>query len=81
MLSVRYEREHFASAGVKWTPKAWRDFDTSVRVGMALMGRLLAKYKGDVRLALAAYNAGAARIDSGKAWPAETVEYVRRILR
>ena len=81
MLSVKDEREHFASAGVKWTTAAWRDFDTSVRVGMSLMGRLLRHYHGDVRLALAAYNAGAPTVDRWRAWPAETREYVRRVMR
>lgn len=112
MLNVKHEREHFANAGVKWTPTAWRDFRTSVQVGMSLMGRLLRYYHGDVMLALAAYNAGRSRIDesldrvrnaesmlyaenipgwqmppgevaasASDFWPAETCEYIRRVMR
>ena len=79
MLSVKDEREHVEAAGLDYAKFNWRDFDQSVRVGMALMGRLLSHYHGDVRLALAAYNAGALTVDRWRAWPAETREYVRRV--
>ncbi len=53
----------------------------NVDAGAALLKQLLGKYKGDLRLALVAYNAGANRADNSDAqlYPAETQRYVASI--
>jgi soluble lytic murein transglycosylase-like protein len=53
----------------------------NIEAGARLLKQLLEKYKGDLRLALAAYNAGPAAVDSAGRIPdiAETQEYVRFI--
>lgn len=53
----------------------------SVEAGTRLLKQLLTKYKNDVTLALAAYNAGEARVDKDGAVPAipETRNYVDSI--
>jgi soluble lytic murein transglycosylase-like protein len=54
----------------------------NLNAGARHLRRLLDHYKGDVALALGAYNAGAARVDSAKGVPAipETKNYVTEIL-
>jgi soluble lytic murein transglycosylase-like protein len=54
----------------------------SVHAGAALLRNLLDKYNGDLKSALAAYNAGAARIDNVDpgTYPAETKNYIAGIL-
>jgi len=54
----------------------------NIDAGVKLLKSLLTKYKGDVSLALAAYNAGSAQVDKDKAIPQipETVNYVSDIL-
>jgi len=58
------------------------DARASIDGGAKLLKRLLMRYHGAVDLALAAYNAGAARVDAAGSVPeiAETRTYVRRIL-
>jgi soluble lytic murein transglycosylase-like protein len=56
--------------------------EENVRGGARYLDDLLGRYAGDLRLALAAYNAGPVRVDSERKVPAivETQRYVRRIL-
>ena len=53
----------------------------NVEAGAALLKQLLERYKGDLRLALVAYNAGANRADEpgNPSYPAETQKYVASI--
>ena len=55
----------------------------NVDAGTKLLKELLTRYKGDVALALGAYNAGAARVDREGGVPAipETLNYVSDILK
>jgi len=61
------------------------DPEQNIRGGVKYFKNLLAGFKGDVKLALAAYNAGPDRIKkrvkSGKPWPRETRQYVLKVLR
>jgi soluble lytic murein transglycosylase-like protein len=59
------------------------DVTDNVRGGLAYLRWLLAYYRGQVRLAAAAYNAGEGAVDFYRGVPPypETREYVRRILR
>lgn len=54
----------------------------NVEAGVKLLKQLLAKYNGDVKLALAAYNAGSSRVDGEGGVPAiaETKNYVEDIM-
>lgn len=54
----------------------------NVDAGVKLLKQLLGKYNGDIKLTLAAYNAGSARVDSDGGVPAipETVNYVTDVL-
>lgn len=77
-VSVRYEAEHAAKAGVKGYD--WRKPGDSARVGLALLARLHTRYN-DWPLAVAAYNCGPTRLESASPLPTETVEYLRRVFR
>jgi hypothetical protein len=59
------------------------DVKDNVRGGLKYLRYLLGYYRGDVRLAAAAYNAGENAVDRYRGVPpyAETREYVRRIVR
>jgi len=59
------------------------DITDNVRGGLAYLRWLLAYYEGQVRLAVAAYNAGEAAVDKYGGVPPyrETRDYVRRVLR
>ncbi len=54
----------------------------NIQAGARLMKQLLTRYSGDVTKALAAYNAGSARVDEADGVPAirETMRYVSNIL-
>jgi len=54
----------------------------NVEAGSKLLKQLLAKYNGDLRLALSAYNAGSDRVDKDGSIPQipETMNYVNDIL-
>jgi soluble lytic murein transglycosylase-like protein len=56
--------------------------EESVMAGAKLLKDLLARYNGDLSLALSAYNAGPRRVDEAQGVPniAETRDYVARIL-
>ncbi len=58
------------------------DAKQNVEAGAALLKQLLDRYKGHVRLALVAYNAGANRADdsTNQPYPAETQRYIANIL-
>lgn len=58
------------------------DAKASIDAGSKLLKQLIEKYQGNLRNALAAYNAGAAAVDAAKGVPdiAETREYVSAIL-
>jgi hypothetical protein len=58
------------------------DATQNLRGGIAYLRWLLARYRGDVRLAVAAYNAGERRVDRHGGVPPiqETREYVRRVM-
>ncbi len=55
----------------------------SISAGTRLLAQLLQRYKGDLRLALSAYNAGTALVDLNKDVPVvlETQQYVESVLR
>ncbi|MEO8658393.1 MAG: lytic transglycosylase domain-containing protein [Bryobacteraceae bacterium] len=55
----------------------------SIDAGARYLKELMERYKGDTALALAAYNAGPARVDKSSGVPAiaETVNYVDQIMR
>jgi soluble lytic murein transglycosylase-like protein len=55
----------------------------NVQAGSQYLKQLMTRYKGDLRLALAAYNAGPQRVDADKKVPdiPETVAYVDAILK
>ncbi len=55
------------------------DLDQNIRGGLTHLKAQLDRYRGDVPKALAAYNAGSARVDSGEDLPKETQDYVRAI--
>jgi hypothetical protein len=75
-------------AGVPWDRNAYRNDEAYNKlIGTAYLSEMLRRYDGDVELALVAYNAGPARADAyskGRvkftSLPAETQEYVRRIM-
>lgn len=54
----------------------------SIDAGARYLKELLKRYKGDTALALAAYNAGPARVDASAGIPSipETLKYVERIM-
>ena len=54
----------------------------NVEAGSKLLKQLLAKYNGDLRLTLSAYNAGSDRVDKDGSVPQipETMNYVNDIL-
>ena len=58
------------------------DAKQNIDAGVKLLKTLLTKYKGDISLSLAAYNAGSARVDKDNAIPQipETISYVSDIL-
>jgi soluble lytic murein transglycosylase len=73
------------TGGSKFRVKDLYDPEINVRYGAFYLRRLLQKY-GDVRTALAAYNAGQANVDEWRAAHrgiafAETREYVSDVLR
>lgn len=56
------------------------DLDENLKGGGQYLQSLIKKYDGNVAKALAAYNAGPGRVDSGKPLPAETQGYVAKIM-
>lgn len=71
-------------AGLPWDEEAYRnDPAYNKLIGIAYMKEMLARYDGDVELALAAYNAGPNAVDRAGGVPnyPETQDYVSRIMR
>ena len=58
------------------------DVEANLEAGTAHLRELVQRYQGDLRLALAAYNAGAKRVDRARGVPkiAETQLYVSKVL-
>jgi hypothetical protein len=58
------------------------DPEQNLRAGVRYLAQLSEKYRGDLRLVLAAYNAGPARVDAAGGVPniAETQGYVKSIM-
>lgn len=58
------------------------DPESNVDAGAKLLKDLLVRYKGDLPLALGAYNAGTVKVDAAGGTPdiAETQDYIRRIM-
>lgn len=66
----------------KWHPGIGDYFDPAQNIdgGAKFFARLFAKYKGDTRSVLAAYNAGEARVADGKAFGfRETSDYIKKV--
>jgi soluble lytic murein transglycosylase-like protein len=59
------------------------DPQQNIEAGAAFLRQLLDKYKGDLKLALAAYNAGPATVDKSSAIPdiKETQDYVEGVMK
>ena len=59
------------------------DPNDNVEAGVRHLKMLLERYQGDLRLSLAAYNAGSGAVEKHRGVPpfAETKDYVRRVLR
>ena len=55
------------------------DPEQNIGGGVKYLSDLTDKYNGDIEKTLAAYNAGPARIDSGRV-PAESERYVRNVM-
>lgn len=73
------------TGGSRFRPRDLYDPEINVRYGSFYLRRLLAKYDGDVRLALAAYNAGQRNVDEwlakdGRIAFPETRGYVEKVL-
>ena len=78
-INARYETWLADQSGVKQFD--WRNPDQSARVGIAYLSALTTRYHGNLLLTLASYNFGPANVASGKPWPKETIDYVRRVLK
>ena len=57
------------------------DLKQNIDVGVRYLATLLRRYGGDVRLALAAYNAGPSRVRDAVPPIPQTLEYVRRVVQ
>jgi len=74
----RYDPEFAAAVGLRVFD--WCNPDQSTRVGLGRLAFLLRYFHGDQALAVSAYNAGIARIESRLPIPEETVVFLDRVL-
>jgi hypothetical protein len=74
----RYEKEFASAVGLRSFD--WRNPVQSARVGLGRLAFLLRYFNGDHALAVAAYNAGIARIESRLSIPDETIVFLGRVL-
>lgn len=56
------------------------DEDQNIDGGVRYLAEQLRRFGGNVQSALAAYNFGPGAVAAGRTWPAETVNYVGRVL-
>jgi hypothetical protein len=84
MVSVRHRADHLARAGMTAAEFDPWDVSDSARVGLCFLGSLIVYFHGELRPAVAAYNCGRARAEAWwkgeRALPAETVDYLRKVL-
>jgi len=71
-------RRHAGECG----EECWFDPELNIRIGTAYLGELVRQYRGDLVLALAAYNAGPAAVDRYGGVPPypETQGYVAKVI-
>ncbi len=72
----------FAGHGLRYginDPRMLLDPNTNKAVGSRILTDLLKKYKGNVGLALSAYNAGPGAVDKGKV-PESTSQYIDKVM-
>lgn len=78
-IAVKYQNHHARNAGMVPSSFRWDDTSDSSRVGLHVLKCLLERYDGDQLLAVAAFNAGYARIESSKPIPRETVMHIEKV--
>lgn len=78
-IAIKYQDHHVRNAGMRPSAFRWDSPSDSARVGLNVLKRLLERYDGDQLLAVAAFNAGWARVESSRALPRETIEHIYKV--